>query len=165
MELNNNYYFKDDISFALLTFSDDKFEIAIDFQMNSKTFTHLKITREIGIKYTDYKMFYEQRNTSNVVISSVAAYSVLVDNSTNTLLASDWQKSTSHTKEEMQSLTFSKEQITDTFFQWFSSNTIPTHEMVQKKLENLLDKINKKTKRSDRTLTQAVNFLLSKYCD
>jgi hypothetical protein len=116
MKLNNNYYFKDIISFELLTFVDDKFEIAIDFTMNSETFTHLKVTRENGIKYTDYKMFYEQRDASNVVISSVAAYSVLVDNSTNKSLASDWQKSTSHTKEEMQSLTFSEEKITDTFF-------------------------------------------------
>jgi hypothetical protein len=99
MKLNNNYYFKDDISFALLTFSDDKFEIAIKFTMNGKGFTHLKITREIGIKYTDYKMFYENRNASNVVISSIAAYSVLVDNFTNKILASDWQKSASHTKE------------------------------------------------------------------
>lgn len=163
MELNNNYYFKDDISFASLTFSNDKFEIALNFQMNGATFTHLKVTREIGIKYTDYTMFYEQKTTPNTVIASVAAYSVLVDNSTNNLLASDWQKSTSHTKEEMQSLTFSEEEVTDSFFQWFSNNTIPTHEMIQKKLENLLNKINKKTKRSDRTLTEAVNFLLSKY--
>jgi hypothetical protein len=116
MKLNNNYYFKDDISFASLTFSNDKFEIALNFQMNGTAFTHLKVTREIGIKYTDYKMFYEQKNTSNIVIASVAAYSVLVDNATNKLLASDWQKSTSHTKEEMQSLTFSKAEVTDSFF-------------------------------------------------
>ena len=106
--------------------------------MNNKSFTHIKIVREIGYKYTDYTMFYEQRNNENTIVVSVPAYSILIDNNTNKILGSDWQVSDVHTKNQIQSLTFveSGVEVGDAFYSWFANNTLATDEMIIKKIEN-----------------------------
>jgi hypothetical protein len=106
MKLYNNYYFKEAIDFNSLTFTNNMFTQSINYTMNGDSFTHIKIIREIGYKYTDYTMFYEQRKSNGVVNVSIPVYSVLVDNQTKKILSGDWQCSNENTKKQMQSITF-----------------------------------------------------------
>jgi transcriptional regulator of met regulon len=164
MKLYNNYYFNEVIDFNLLTFTDNIFIQSINYTMDGDSFTHIKIVREIGYKYTDYTMFYEQRK-SGVVQVSIPVYSVLIDNKTKKFLNSDWQCSDENAKNQMQSITFATSgvEVDNNFYSWFINNTLATDEMILKKVENLKNKIEAKTKNNFTTLTEAINFLLSKY--
>lgn len=165
MKLYNNYYFNEVIDFNSLTFTDNIFTQSINYTMNSNSFTHIKVIREIGYKYTDYTMFYEQRSANGVVRVSTPVYSILIDNKTGKNLSGDWQCSDETTKKQMQSITFATSgvEVDDDFYSWFINNTLATDEMILEKITNLKNKIQTKTKKEFKTLTEAINFLLSKY--